>query len=352
MTDAPKPAPEDIRRARTENPALHERDLAQKLGVSEADYVAAHCGHGATRIEVDVDTLLAEAGTLGEVMALTRNESAVHEKIGVYENAKPGRQAAMVLGSDIDLRIFPGAWAHGFAVEKHGEDGVRRSLQFFDAAGDAVHKIHLRPASDVDAYLALVERMRSVDQAQAIETTVGPASRSKSEATPGSRDELREKWEAMTDVHQFFGILRSLNLTRRQALSMVGDDLAWRLDRDAVSAMMMQAAQEEMPIMCFVGNKGCIQIHSGPVANIKTMGPWLNVMDPGFHLHLRTDRIAELWSVRKPNSDGHVTSLEAYDADGTMVIQFFGKRHEGKNERPDWRRLAEQLPRLPDRTAA
>ena len=139
---------------------------------------------------------------------------------------------------------------------------------------------------------------------------------------------------------------------RRQALSMVGDDLAWRLDRDAVSAMMMQAAQEEMPIMCFVGNKGCIQIHSGPVANIKTMGPWLNVMDPGFHLHLRTDRIAELWGVRKPNSDGHVTSLEAYDADGTMVIQFFGKRHEGKNERPDWRRLAEQLPRLPDRTAA
>ena len=258
----------------------------------------------------------------------------------------------MVLGSDIDLRIFPGAWAHGFAVEKHGEDGVRRSLQFFDTAGDAVHKIHLRPASDVNAYLALVERMRSVDQAQAIETTVGPASRSKSEATPGSRDELREKWEAMTDVHQFFGILRSLNLTRRQALSMVGDDLAWRLDRDAVSAMMMQAAQEEMPIMCFVGNKGCIQIHSGPVANIKTMGPWLNVMDPGFHLHLRTDRIAELWGVRKPNSDGHVTSLEAYDADGTMVIQFFGKRHEGKNERPDWRRLAEQLPRLPDRTAA
>ena len=194
--------------------------------------------------------------------------------------------------------------------------------------------------------------LASVDQAQVLETTARPASGSTSETTPGSRDELRKKWEAMTDVHQFFGILRSLNLTRRQALSMVGDDLAWRLDRDAVSAMMMQAAQDEMPIMCFVGNKGCIQIHSGPVANIKTMGPWLNVMDPGFHLHLRTDRIAELWGVRKPNSDGHVTSLEAYDADGTMVIQFFGKRHEGKNERPDWRRLAEQLPRLPDRTAA
>jgi hypothetical protein len=37
--------------------------------------------------------------------------------------------------------------------------------------------------------------------------------------------------------------------------------------------------------MCFVGNRGCIQIHTGPVKNIKIMGPWLNVMDPGFNLH-------------------------------------------------------------------
>ena len=95
---------------------------------------------------------------------------------------------------------------------------------------------------------------------------------------------------------------------------MVGQDYAWLLDRDALAAMLHHAAAGDMPIMCFVGNRGCIQIHSGPVKAIKPMGPWINILDETFHLHLRTDHIRELWAVRKPTKDGHVTSLEAYDA--------------------------------------
>ncbi|MET0358015.1 MAG: ChuX/HutX family heme-like substrate-binding protein, partial [Pararhizobium sp.] len=114
----------------------------------------------------------------------------------------------------------------------------------------------------------------------------------------------------------------------------------------AVEAMMRGAAEVALPLMCFVGNQGIIQIHSGPVENIKTMGPWLNVMDPTFHLHLRTDQLAEIWAVRKPTADGHVTSLEALDARGEMVIQFFGKRKEGVAEREEWRAIMEALPRL------
>ena len=93
--------------------------------------------------------------------------------------------------------------------------------------------------------------------------------------------------------------------------------------------------------MCFVGNRGCIQIHSGPIHNVKPMGPWINILDETFHMHLRTDHIAEFWAVRKPTKDGHVTSLEAYGAEGEMIIQFFGKRHEGSGERSDWRQLIE-----------
>ncbi|WP_304547848.1 ChuX/HutX family heme-like substrate-binding protein, partial [Acidovorax sp. ST3] len=66
----------------------------------------------------------------------------------------------------------------------------------------------------------------------------------------------------------------------------------------------------------------------------------------------RGDHIAEAWAVRKPTKDGHVTSLEAYDADGKMIIQFFGKRHEGETERADWRSLAESLPRVAEQSAA
>ncbi|MCK1974953.1 hypothetical protein LNK20_19915, partial [Bacillus safensis] len=97
--------------------------------------------------------------SVGEIMALTRNESVVHEKIGPFEKTDWGAHASQALGKEIDLRIFPKHWVHGFAVAKRDGEATRRSLQFFDATGEAVFKIHLRPASDVDAYEALVRDM-------------------------------------------------------------------------------------------------------------------------------------------------------------------------------------------------
>ena len=126
--------------------------------------MAALGGDGVLRIDPRVNTLLAGLGAVGEVMALTRNESAVHEKIGVYDKVVTGNHNAMVLGSDIDLRIFPKIWAHGFAVEKRDGDAIRRSLQFFDERGDAVHKVHLRDASNLYAYQKLVASLDAADQ--------------------------------------------------------------------------------------------------------------------------------------------------------------------------------------------
>jgi putative hemin transport protein len=347
MTKSPKTTPEVIRQARLDNPKMRERDLAQQLEISEADLVAAYCGISVVRITPHIETFLTELEALGEVMALTRNESAVHEKIGVYDKPVVGKHASMMLGEQIDLRLFPGSWAHGFAVEKEDGDAIRRSLQFFDAAGEAIHKIHLRPASSLEAYSELVSKLKLEDQSQSIETVELPKpEQKKRELEELDTSGLRERWTRMKDVHEFFGILNSLEMTRHQAVQVIGQDYAWQIDAGSLTAMMHHSVQEQIPIMCFVGNRGCIQIHSGPIETVKPMGPWINILDETFHMHLRTDHIAELWAVRKPTKDGHVTSLEAYGTGGEMIIQFFGKRHEGSGEREDWRTLVEGLPRL------
>lgn len=322
---------------------MRERDFARIHAISEADLVAAEVGRTAIRLKPDLTLLLNGLTAVGEVMALTRNESAVHEKIGPYEKAVIGPMASMVLGEQIDLRIFPSKWAFGFAVEKSGEDGaIRRSLQFFDAQGQAVHKVHARPASNLEAWSLLVSNLRHAEQVDTIVTT--PLSPVPALGDAADVASLRDKWQAMTDTHQFFGLLQKLNLHRLNALEMVGEDLAWQLDFNAVEQMFIAVAGTDLPIMAFVGNHGCIQIHAGPVTNIKPMGPWINVMDDTFHLHLRLDHIASVWAVRKPTSDGHVTSVEVYDGNRELIIQFFGKRQEGTDERTDWRTAVEQLP--------
>jgi putative hemin transport protein len=109
--------------------------------------------------------------------------------------------------------------------------------------------------------------------------------------------------------------------------------------------VLESAAASGLPIMVFVGSPGVVQIHTGSVRNIKRVGPWLNVLDEDFNLHLREDHIAESWVVRKPTPEGPVTSLDLYDARGRQILQIFGKRKPGIPELKAWRNLADSLPR-------
>ncbi|MCB1387481.1 MAG: hemin-degrading factor [Hyphomicrobiales bacterium] len=344
------PEPEAIRQARSDNPKMRPRDLAGRLGISEGEYVSAFCGHGVTRLDVEFDTIFSCLEALGEVMALTRNKSAVHEKIGVYDRFIAGKHAAMMLGEAIDMRMFPAHFVHGFAVETRNGDKLARSLQFFDAHGDAVHKIHGRDGTNIDAWNRLVERFTSADQNDRLSVEARKAGAISTRKVDVAQ--LRDRWSKLTDTHQFFPMLRKLEIDRLSAIKNVGGEFAWQVGNDAAASMLRLAAAEEVPIMCFVNNPGCIQIHAGPVSKVVEMGPWINVMDPGFHLHLRMDHIAEAWVVRKPTDKGHVTALEAYDADGNLFIQFFGKRIEGQDEREPWRMIMENLPRTGEMAVA
>ena len=104
------------------------------------------------------------------------------------------------------------------------------------------------------------------------------------------------------------------------------------------------------PIMVFVGSVGCIQIHAGPGKRIEPLqmggAQWINVLDPGFNLHLREDMVAHVWVVEKPTADGVVTSVEAFDGRGELMAMFFGVRKPGQPELQVWRDLVERLPRL------
>jgi len=114
-----------------------------------------------------------------------------------------------------------------------------------------------------------------------------------------------------------------------------------------VRELLHEASFDGVPIMVFVGSAGCIQIHTGPVKRIEPMDirgvQWLNVIDPGFNLHLREDSIVHVWKVEKPTSDGVVTSIEAFDHDGELMAMFFGARKPGKPELPEWRTLVGRL---------
>ncbi len=323
-----------------ENPKIRIRDAAAQLNTSEAQLLATTCGATATRLEGDWSMLLQEVPKLGKVMALTRNEHAVHERKGIYKNPDfSSPHAALFLGEDIDLRLFMTQWKYGFAVQETVGKKERRSLQFFNGAGEALHKIYLQEESVVDEYDDLVGRYRSSDQGSAVAVS---ALQPKADKKPDSDIDVagfQREWLALQDTHDFFMLLRKFGVGRVQGLRLAPEGHAYRVDTKAVRIAVTAAAESNLPIMVFVGNGGALQIHTGPVERLLDYENWFNVMDPDFNLHLREDAIAECWVVRKPTEDGIVTSVEAFSADGELIITLFGKRKPGIPEDTNWREL-------------
>lgn len=345
MTIATRLTQQDIKSAQAAEPKIRERELAKKLGISEGEFTAAWEGDGVTRLKPDLDAILPRLEAIGELMALSRNEHAVHEKIGFYDNYTPRERVAMFLGKAMDLRIFRAHWVHAFAVEKTSSETVKRSIQFFDAHGDAVHKIHFRQNSDLAAWQKLIDDVRMPEGASA----PGFAPHAEKVPTPEPTGqqivELRQRWAAIEDTHEFQGMIARLGFKRLQAIRVIGDEFTWRVADDAMEAVLNIAANEQVPLMVFVRNPGILQIHSGTVSNIKRTGDWLNVMDPDFHLHLRTTGIAECWAIRRPSKEGDVLSVEAYDAAGNRILLVNGTWSKEQANRPDWQMLVNGLPR-------
>lgn len=328
---------------RAADPNIRIFDAAAKLGTGEMSLLRIDPSARVRRIKSDWRAAFDGIATLGRTMALTRNRSCVHERKGTYARAKIDGDNGLVLGEDIDLRLFLSGWRHAFAVEPLDEKR-RPSLQFFDAAGGAVHKVHLLEDSDRAAFDRFVAATASDAEPPEKAAARGHGGGMPAGDKPVDVAAFRAAWLGLRDTHDFFKLLRIFGVSRLRAFELAGKDLARPLALGTVATLLERAAASGVSIMVFVGNKGCIQIHTGPVANIKPMGPWINVMDPAFNLHLRADLVTSAWLVRKPTDDGTVTSVELFDAEGGTVAMFFGARKPGKPELPAWRMLAEGLP--------
>jgi len=330
---------------RADKPKMRIRDAAAQLGVSEAGLVATGCGGPVVRLNPDWADLFDAFKTLGRVMSLTRNEWAVHERRGIFREVGffHGGLMGQVVGPDIDLRLFPEQWAHVFAVREDAATGAHGSVQIFGGDGMAMLKVFLQPESDRGAFDALIAELRSDDQSPSL--AILPVEPTKPEIPDAEVDVegLRAGWKGLEDTHQFFGLLKRFHVSRTQALRLAGGEFAVPVQTNAAMSVLENASNGKLPIMIFVGNRGCIQIHTGEVIRIQPFADWINVLDPDFNLHLCKTGIDSAWLVRKPTTDGVVTSVELYDAAGENIALFFGRRKPGDPEDPNWRKLAESL---------
>jgi len=329
------------------DPRLRIRNAAAELGCSEAELLATRVGDTVTRLRGPHADIIRSLPSLGRVMALTRNDAVVHERKGAYTNVEVGGPMGIVLGPEIDLRLFMTHWSFAFAVTEVTTRGPdRRSIQFFTGDGEALHKVYATKETEIAAYDALVDTFRAEEQPR--EQPFYPRSAPVSTAADADVDvpKFQQEWRDLEDTHHFFGLMRRHKLAREQSLRLAPAGFAEPVAQRAYRTILEDAAASATPIMCFVGSRGCIQIHTGTVHRLLDASGWYNVLDPDFNLHIREESVARCWVVRKPTVDGDVTSLEVFDASGELIMQFFGERKPGSPELPAWRELVARLERV------
>lgn len=328
-----------------QNPRLRIRNAAQELNVSEAQLLATQIEETVTRLQPNIVAILSEIEPLGKVMALTRNNECVHERKGIYSNPDfSSPHAGLFVNPDIDLRIFVSHWTKAYAVVEQTGDLTRKSLQFFGKDGEAIHKIYLTPQSNEEAFDILVKKYTSDDQSPDEVTT--PYNTSLDELRDDEIDvtSFQKAWTELQDTHDFFMLLKQHKLTRTQALRLAPSPyFATQINKEAIVTMLENASAKKTPIMVFVGNKGNIQIHTGEINKVLWHHNWFNIIDPDFNMHLDMDKIAQTWIVRKPTTDGIVTSIEVFNEMGEIIVQFFGKRKPGIPELEEWQDLIKDL---------
>ncbi len=323
-----------VRIAVAQRRALHRqeylRDTARALDLTEAHVVNVHPAADVVRLTDDWPLLMHVIAQLGRVKTMTRNEHAVIEKDGCVEGVEFfGPSMGQAVGKDIDLRLFTQQWGSAFGVFEETPGAVRRSIQIFDRHGASVFKVY---SDDALAFEQAVTRCAAGSDTPLLIRAADPVvERPDADVDV---DALHARWDAMTNTHEFHGLLRSLNVTRTQALRLAGTERATPLDNGALECALHTLAEAGERLMLFVGNRGIIQIYSGMIHRVVRANGWLNVLDPGFNLHARDDAITQSWLVTKPTADGPVRSLELFDAAGETVALLFGKRSEGETGTP------------------
>ncbi len=325
---------------KSHEPGKYARDIASTLSVSEAELACARVGHDAVRLCGEIADIIAALETVGETKCICRNTWAVHEQLGSFTNQRIGEHAGLVLNPRaLDLRLFLNHWASVFLLREQGPHGVRQSIQFFDAQGDAILKVWATAQTRMVEWSALVARF-TAPEPMALTISTAETAQYAQQADGVAVD---QEWRALTDVHQFFGLLKKHRISRQQAFRLVGNDLACRVSNTALPTLLETVLQQGNEIMIFVGNRGCVQIFTGKLEKLAPMKGWFNIFNKRFTLHLDDAAIAESWVTRKPTADGHVTSLELFAEDGTQIAQLYGQRSEGEPEQALWREQVDAL---------
>lgn len=285
------------------------------------------------------DALLGEVKRLGDVSVLTGNEALMNLASGTFERFEGGDGRAIIVSKGIDLRFFLGRWKYAAAILP--ASGSVPGIAFFDGAGVPVFRVLLTETSNTAEFDAIVAQYKGEKPALALETAVPKAAEAPSEETKVA---FLEGWRKLQDTHEFSGLLRDHKVSRTEALRIAEGEFTAQLDPATYGALFEQLVDQEVAIMIFALNDGCVQIGTGVINELNRARGTLQLAEDDSRTLIKLDGVKEVWRVSKPTERGQIHSLELYDGNGEALAYLFGSEKGDSTSIVKWKDLLFALP--------
>ena len=248
------------------NPKIRIRDAAKSLGVSEADLLCTEIGNDVNYLKIDdTSKFIAEILKLDQIMMLTRNESVVHEltvsplEINFVGNCITDRHQLPLL--EFNHTILK----HVFYQKKIHASKELRSFQIFSKNGKSCIKFFLKGPNENK-----FDELGNLYKANYNYTLLNEMSHSRP-------DSLISKNGLANDFN---------NSSTNGSI----------LKQKALSIILKKCAKHQCPIEIEVFGIGVRQYYRGQIKKVVNFGPWENILDKEFNLHVLSNEIDKVLS--------------------------------------------------------
>ena len=251
--------------SKEENKKIRIRDAADQLGCSEADLLSTEVGDTVSFLNVeDINTLFADILSTDRIMLLVRNDSVVHEKTINTEDIN------IIDGSFIDiskqhpvLEYDLASFQYSFFQKKIHANKILSSFQFFNQIGDSVLKIYSKNVSD-SAFDPIVSKYMT---------------------------------EYGYEVQSREYIDKKPSINNNSVCLYFNDNVASYdcnkhiLPSSSLRKILNKSSEKKIAIQVHCLGLSAVQYHIDRVDKIVDYGPWLNVIDNNFNLHVLESEI-------------------------------------------------------------
>ena len=277
-----------------DNPKVRIRDAAYQMKVSEAELLSTEINETVSCLLIeDMTAFIKDVLKVDKIMLLIRSDYVVHEKTIKTKNIRLEENQIIDLDKNdcsiLDFNID--AFEYVFFQKKMHSNRELKSFQFFDKAGMAILKIYLK-GKDL-----------------------------------GFFDEIDLKYKKTYnyEMQSDLDINNSNLLDSKIKINLPFDTINSKTTCRDISVKSLRlilenASDMKTPIQIHALGLGTIQYHRNTVRNIVDYGPWVNVIDQKFNLHVLENGLTRASLIQYQFKDCQQYLINFFDKNNTHVL--------------------------------